>query len=305
MKPFLASFLHGLFWPFTWLESRVASVDLLVSVFLLIAIASATGLIAVYLFPSSDSNNTDSISEGEGNSDNCNALGVEIRDCIWTYRPEFADGSSGSDFSNSCDVITSSEEVVSVIESARDDDQIKAILLEIDSTGGMPVAAEEIANALKELGKPSIAWIRGNGDSAAYWIASAADTIIAAENSDVGSIGVTQSYVDNAQQNIKKGLTFNQLSTGLYKDTGNPDKPLSADERTYLERDLNIILNNFIQTVATNRHLSVEKVTALADGSSMLGAMALKNGLIDQIGTKQQVWDALERQIGEKPEVCW
>jgi len=250
----------------------------------------------------SSPNVTPSDSDSTADYSNCNVLAIEIRDCILTYKPDTTDSSSLSEV---CDVITSSEEIVNSIENAKGDDSIKAVLLEIDSTGGMPVAAEEIADALKWLEKPSVAWIRGSGASAAYWIASAANIIIAARNSDIGSIGVTQSYVDNAIENQKKGLTYNQLSTGIYKDTGSPDKPLTASDRAYLERDLNITLNNFIQVVATNRNLSVEKVRALADGSSMPGVMAKQNGLVDKIGTKQVVWDELEKQIGEKPEVCW
>ena len=236
--------------------------------------------------------------------DTCNVVGIEIRDCIETYKPDPAN-TYDSNSKNSCDVITSSENVVGTIENAKTDSKIKAVLLEIDSGGGQPAAAAEIADAMKALGKPSVAWIRGYGDSAAYWIASSADTIVAGENSDVGSIGVTQSYVDNVKQNQTKGLTYNQISTGPYKDTGSPDKPLSASERAYLERDLNIVFNNFIQAVATNRNLSVDRVRALADGSSMLGVMAKQKGLIDKIGTKQVVWDTLEKKIGEKPEVCW
>jgi len=183
--------------------------------------------------------------------------------------------------------------------------KIKAVVLEIDSGGGSPAAAEEIAASLKALGKPSIAWVRSSADSAAYWIASAADTIIAGESSDVGSIGVTSSYVDYAKKNSKDGITYNQLTTGKYKDTGSSDRALTTDERDLIQRDLNIILQKFIQTVATNRNLSVEKVTALADGSTMLGAMALKNGLIDEIGTKPDVWKKLSANIRETPDVCW
>lgn len=239
------------------------------------------------------------------NYSNCNVVGIEIRDCIYTYKPDPVNDPAGASSKSSCDVITSSESVVGTIENAKDDNKIKAVLLEIDSSGGMPAAAAEIADAMKALGKPSVAWIRGYGDSAAYWIASSANTIVAGANSDVGSIGVTQSYVDNSKQNQTKGLTYNQITTGIYKDTGNPDKPLTASDRTYLERDLNIVFNNFINAVAINRHLSVATVRSLADGSSMLGVMAKQNGLVDKIGTKQVVWDTLEKAIGEKPNVCW
>lgn len=302
---YLKQFFSGFTRPLTWLETKTASAGLLTAIFFLLVIATVVVRYTGLSVPGGDTGNITDPSSANGNGSACNVVGIEIRDCIQTYKPDSTTSSSSSSSSNSCDVITSSEEVVGAIENARDNDSIKAVVLEIDSTGGMPVAAEEVAAALKGLGKPSIAWIRGSGDSAAYWIASAAGTIIAAKNSDVGGIGVTQSYVDNAKQNQRNGLTYNQLSTGPYKDAGNPDKPLTPSEKAYFERDLNIILNNFIQVVATNRHLSVDKVKSLADGSSMLGAMALQNGLIDRLGTKQQVWDELQKQIGEKPDVCW
>lgn len=307
----IKEFFSGVAWPFTWLESRLASVGLLVSIFLLIAVATIAGLtiyVEVYNSGSSDetSDRSSDIASSDTGSDdaNCNTIGIEIRGCIMTYRPDSADNLLGSG-EDSCDTITSSEDVVSKLKNAMGDPNIKAVILEIDSGGGSPVGAEEIAAAVRALDKPSIAWVRGGASSAAYWVASAADTIIASANSDIGSIGVTISYVDNAKQNIKDGLTYNQLTTGKYKDTGSADRALTADERSLIQRDLDIMLKNFIQAVATNRNLSVEKVTALADGSTMLGRMALRNGLIDQLGTQEEVWEKLDTLINQKPDVCW
>ena len=232
-----------------------------------------------------------------------NAVGIEIRGCVLTYRPDSADSFLGS--GDDCDTITSAEDVMWALQWVSDNSNIKAVVLQIDSGGGSPVAAEEIAAELKSLGKPSIAWIRERAGSAAYWIASAATTVIASEGSDVGSIGVTTSYLDNTKRNTTDGLTYNQLTAGKFKDMGNPDKPLTDDERSLVLRDLNILHANFISAVAANRHLPVAKVKALADGSTMLGKMALKNGLIDQLGTRQEVWKKLEYYTGEKPNVCW
>ncbi|MDO8497200.1 MAG: signal peptide peptidase SppA [bacterium] len=311
LKPFLVSFFHGLFWPFTWLESKIASIGLLISMIVLIAFGTFGGIVLITYIFSPDSFSSDTVSNvassdtDTGNDDaNCNTIGIEIRGCIMTYRPDSADSLLGSG-EDSCDTITSSEDVVSKLKNATGDPNIKAVILEIDSGGGSPVGAEEIAAALKALDKPSIAWVRGGASSAAYWVASAADTIIASANSDIGSIGVTISYVDNAKQNVKDGLTYNQLTTGKYKDTGSPDRALTADERSLIQRDLDIMLKNFIQAVATNRNLSVANVTALADGSTMLGRMALRNGLIDQLGTQEEVWEKLGSEINQKPDVCW
>jgi protease IV len=198
-----------------------------------------------------------------------------------------------------------SEEIVAAIEAAEASENIKAILLDIDSYGGMPVAGEEVANTLRSATKPTVALIRGAGTSAAYWAATGADYIVASALSDVGSIGATFSYTDAAEYNKQQGYTFNQLSTGIYKDFGNPDKPLTAAERALVMRDLEIIKDKFVQAVATNRNLSVADVEKLADGSSVLGEAALAQGLIDQIGSYAEAEKYLKKQAGEPSEVCW
>lgn len=301
---YVKPFFSGLAWPFTWLESRSASVGLLVSIFLLMTVATVAGILIIYAIPTGSNDTTSSSASSSSDNSNCNVVGIEIRDCLSTYKPDTANNPPTTG-SNYCDTITSSEAVVWKLEDAANNPKIKAVVFEIDSGGGSAVAADEIASAIKAFGKPSVAWVRQNADSAAYWIASAADTIIASANSDIGSIGVTSSYVDNTKQNAKDGLTYNQLTAGIYKDMMSLDRPLTTAERSLIQRDLDIIHQNFINVVATNRNLSVAKVTALADGSSMLGAMALHNGLIDQIGTKAEVWQKLQDDIGEKPEVCW
>jgi protease-4 len=231
----------------------------------------------------------------------CNVVALDLHGCLSTYA---MDPYNAGSFTG-CDTITPSEEIVSYLMDAKDNDHVHAVLLDIDSSGGMPQAAVEIEAAIKDTGKPVIALIRGYGDSAAYWIASGAKTIIASRESDVGSIGVTSSYVDNSLQNEQSGLTYNSLSTGKFKDTGSPDKPLSAEEEAYIQRSLETSLENFIQAIVTNRGLPEEKVRALADGSSMLGEEALQNGLIDMIGTQREALEVLETEIGREPSLCW
>ncbi|MFH1661887.1 MAG: signal peptide peptidase SppA [Candidatus Falkowbacteria bacterium] len=199
----------------------------------------------------------------------------------------------------------SSEYIVSAIKEAEKNNKIKAIILEIDSAGGGPVAAEEVADALKYAEKPTVALIREYGNSAAYYVATGADIIFASVNSDVGSIGVTMSYSDNARKNQKEGLTYNQLSSGKFKDIGDPDKPLTVEEKQLIMRDIKIYHDNFIKAVAENRNLDIEKVRRLADGSSMPGQIAMENGLIDRIGSFREVREYVEEKIGEEMDVCW
>ncbi len=239
-------------------------------------------------------------SESDSEYGFCNVSKIKLQGELMPYIPnedKNEDGSTAVD-------ATSSEDIVDAIEIADNDENIQAIILEINSFGGGPVAAEEVANALKRATKPTVALIRGMGVSAAYWSAIGADVIIASANSDVGSIGITSSYLDNTEKNEKEGLTFNQISTGKFKDMLSYDKPLTQEERKLVERDLKILHENFVTAISENRKIDIEKVRKLADGSSMPGQMALDNGLIDKIGGINEVKNYLAEKIGEEVEIC-
>jgi protease-4 len=228
----------------------------------------------------------------------CNVADITLYGGLVYYPGEGLDASStGGDQ-------TAAEDVRQQIENADADSSVKAIFLQIDSPGGDPVAGEDIAVALKHASKPTVALIADEGDSAAYWAATGAQTIFASADSSVGDIGVTQSYLDETKQDEQDGLMFVSLTAGKYKDMGSPDSPLTPEERALFERDLNITMQNFIDTVAANRSLSVASVTALADGSSMTGQMAREKGLIDKIGNIYDVEDYLKGKIGDDVTLC-
>lgn len=149
-----------------------------------------------------------------------------------------------------------------------------------------------------------MAVIRGAGASGAYWAATGADRIFASSSSDVGSIGVTMSYLDNTKKNEADGFTYNELSAGKFKDTGDPNKILTEEEKQLLQRDIDIVYEKFISAVAANRNLDIEKVRVLADGSTMMGDAALASGLIDQIGGTSEAREYLKGIIGEDATVC-
>ena len=231
----------------------------------------------------------------------CNVTGINLHGVMTTYIP--------AGLFNEEDIITedvvASEDITYAINQAEWDDDVKAILLEVDSYGGLPVAGEEIANALMRTTKPTVAFIRSGGASAAYWAATGADRIFASQNSDVGGIGVTMSYLDNSERNRQEGLSYVDLSTGKFKDTGSPDKPLTADERAILMRDLKIVYENFIEAVSANRDIPAEEVRVIADGSTVMGARAVELKLVDEIGGLFEAEQYLSEQIGEEVATCW
>jgi len=232
-----------------------------------------------------------------GLEDSCNVLVLSANGILSTYIPE----QTTDDWSD----VSSSEYITDGILLAQDDPDIKAVLLSIESSGGYGVAGEEIANALKRLDKPSVAVIRGVGASAAYWAATGADKIYASKISDVGSIAITASYLDETNKIAKEGYQYTELSSGKYKDLGDTGRPLTAEERAIVLSDLRKAHDVFVQVVATNRNLEKSEVEKLANGLTYVGTDALSYGLIDEIGDIATATKYLEEQIREKVELCW
>lgn len=201
--------------------------------------------------------------------------------------------------------VVSSEYIVDAIQFANGNPQIKAFMLSIDSSGGDITTGEEIANALKAMDKPSVALIRSIGASAAYWSATGADTIFASRISDVGSIGVTASYLDESRKNTQEGYSYVELTSAPFKDAGVPNRPLSAQEKTAVLSDLKKIHEVFVDDVAANRNLERGKVAELANGLTYLGVDALEHGLVDKLGDLTAATNYIEEQIGEPVELCW
>jgi protease-4 len=194
--------------------------------------------------------------------------------------------------------LVSADQTIKAFKDVERNPDIKGLLLRIDSPGGTPVASEMIANSLKRLNIPTVALIREIGTSGGYLAATGADTIIASPFSELGSIGVTMSYLENWQKNQSEGLNFVELSSGPFKDYGSPDKPLTPQERSLLERDLKIYHAQFVKEVAENRDLPIEHVAKLADGSSMPGVLALENKLIDELGDQEEARSWFADKLG-------
>jgi protease-4 len=200
--------------------------------------------------------------------------------------------------------VSSSDEVVRALEAAAEDDSIRAVIVEIDSPGGSPYAGDAIRVALERLGKPSVAVIKEVGASAAYWAATGADRIIASAVSDVGSIGVTGSFLEYDYYNQQNGYTYVELVSAPYKEAGNPDKPITQGDYDYLQASVDELHEMFVDAVSESRRMPRAKVAALADGRSMYGRAAEDAGLIDEVGGLREARAYLAKQLGGEIEIC-
>lgn len=263
--------------------------------FWIVTIAGYMALIATLYYAVSPYTTRELINPNTGEACllEANVANLEIYGPVYGYRFSFEETEAVS------------KEIVSQINLVQNMPEIKAILLSIDSPGGDPTAGEEIAAALRSSSKPTYVLISGFGASAAYWAATGAPTIFAHQTSEIGSIGVTASYVDNVERNKIEGLTYNELSTGRFKDTGDPNRPLTQEDKELIAKDLEALNNIFIESIAKYRNIPREEVAALADGSTLLGAAAKEKKLIDEVGTYGDLKNRIEREIGEPMVTCW
>ncbi len=197
----------------------------------------------------------------------------------------------------------SPDDVRDFIKTAEDEDLfIKGILFDIDSPGGTPVASEQMMEVIDATSLPNVALIGDMGASGGYMAALGANKIVASPFSSVGSIGVTMSYLEYSKQNEEDGITYVDLASAPLKDAGNPDEPLTDEERVRFEADIAELHDLFVHLVANKRNLSPDAVKILADGSTYNGTKALDHGLIDALGGRSKAKELLAEQIGISAE---
>ncbi|ETB64124.1 TPA: signal peptide peptidase SppA [Candidatus Nomurabacteria bacterium] len=224
----------------------------------------------------------------------CNIQGIKLHGNLVTYK-----------LPDSTEDKTSSEEVIHMIRSANDNENIKVIVIDVDSSGGSLIAGNEIDNAIKHSEKPVIAYIRDLGASASYLAISSSSRIFSSLNSEVGSIGVTASYLNEVTKNEKDGYEYERLVSGKFKDTGAVARRLTNEEREYVMKDLNYNFENFKQAISDNRGIPIEEVNKLSTGATFPGGKALDLKLVDQIGDLYDVNDYLSEFIKEPLYMCW
>jgi protease IV len=193
---------------------------------------------------------------------------------------------------------TSAKTIIENIKTANENDNVKGIVLDINSPGGTVLASKHIADAVKEVDKPVVAYISEFGTSGAYWAASQADLIVSDELSFVGSIGVLGSYLEFSGFLDTYNISYNRLVTGEYKDINSPLKKLSEEEEALIQERLDAIHNYFVEDVANGRDMHVEDIDALANGLFYLGMEGVNIGLIDELGNKEYAINRTEELAG-------
>lgn len=182
--------------------------------------------------------------------------------------------------------IVSADDAVAEIERFRDEDNVKSVILRIESPGGSVAASQEILEAVKRLAakKPVVASMGSVAASGGYYVACGATKILANPGTVTGSIGVRMEHVMLGDLLRWAKVGHETLKSGKFKDLGSFDRPLTPEERALLQQLLDDIHAQFKEAVAASRGLDAAKVDELADGRIYTGRQALALGLVDELG---------------------
>ncbi len=205
--------------------------------------------------------------------------------------------------------IDDSQDNVREIKEFRKDENVRAILVRIDSPGGAIGPSQEVYREIRRTitEKPVVASMGAIAASGGYYIASAANRIVANPGTITGSIGVIIMYPKVRELLDTIGLDVEVIKSGRLKDVGNPARDMSPEERQYIQGTVDEGHRQFIRDVALGRGLEEEKVREIADGRIMMGQTARELGLVDDLGNFEDAVETAARlgKIEGEPEVVF
>lgn len=196
------------------------------------------------------------------------------------------------------------EDIKAALQTALEDDGIKAIVLAVDSPGGEVTASDiiynEVAKTQKE--KPVVVAMSSLAASGAYYVSCAADWIVANPTTFTGSIGVIIQSLNYEGLFDKVGLDAVVFKSGKFKDMLSGSRPMTEDERAYVESMVKQVYERFLGIVAFSRGLEADKLRdTFADGRILTGQDAKEAGLVDQLGYLEDAYDKA-RALADAPD---
>ncbi len=185
--------------------------------------------------------------------------------------------------------------IVKKIEKLRRDKSVKALVVRVDSPGGSVGASQEIYRALERFraeGKPVVVSMGNVAASGGYYISLPANYIFANPGTITGSIGVVVQHVAYRDLLEKIGIKTTVIKTGKFKDTLNPFRELTPEEKKYLKETITEAHEQFIEAILKYRKIDEKRLREIADGRVLTGERAKELGLVDELGGLE---DAIEK----------
>ena len=198
-------------------------------------------------------------------------------------------------------VIVEVDDLVRELKSHRENPGVRAVVMRINSPGGVVAPTQEVHDAilrLRQTGKPVVASLGAVAASGGYYIAVACDQVFANPGTLTGSIGVIMQLANFEQLMKKVGVDYVVVKAGQFKDIGNVGRPMSPEERRVMQTLLDDVHGQFIGAVATGRKLSREEVQRFADGRIFSGVQAHELKMVDALGGLEEAVLAAAKLAG-------
>lgn len=186
-----------------------------------------------------------------------------------------------------------SDDVVEDLNDLKDDDDVKAVVLRVNSPGGSAFASEQIWHAIQELKakKPVVVSMGDYAASGGYYISCGASKIVAEPTTLTGSIGIFGMFPNTAKLMNKVGLTYDVVKTNKLSDIGISSRAMSDEEKSLFQMMIANGYNTFVTRCANGRHMSKTAIENIAEGRVWTGDKAVKLGLVDQLGNLDKAID--------------
>jgi protease-4 len=200
--------------------------------------------------------------------------------------------------------------IVRTLDEYRDNPSVAAVVLRINSPGGVVAPTQEIFSAVERLrgtGKPVVASMASVAASGGYYVAVAANRIFANPGTLTGSIGVIMQLANVGPLLKKVGVEYVVVKAGTFKDIGNLARPMTPEERQVLQTLLDDVYGQFVTAVAERRGLDRKTVLGFADGRIYSGQQARALKMVDELGGLDQAIEAAAKLAGVsgKPKVIY
>lgn len=179
-----------------------------------------------------------------------------------------------------------SEKVIKDIKDLRKDDDVKAVVIRVNSPGGSAFGSEQIWKEINDLKqeKPVVISMGDYAASGGYYMSCNADYIFAQPSTLTGSIGIFGMIPDGEELASKVGITFESINTNQFSDLGALYRPMNNDEKALIQTSVNNGYELFVKRCAEGRNMSVDEIKKIAEGRVWTGKMAKDLGLVDEIG---------------------
>jgi protease-4 len=197
-------------------------------------------------------------------------------------------------------ILSDSRDTIRQLEKYERDSGIKAVVLRINSPGGAVVPSQEIYDKVLHVKKSKkvVVSMGSVAASGGYYIACAADRIIANPGTITGSIGVIAQFSQIEDLLKRVGLKTTVVKAGRYKDVGSPVREMTSAERALIQGVIDDIHNQFIEVVVSNRDIPRKEIEHIADARIFTGRQALEAGLVDGLGNMDNAIDTAANLAG-------